>query len=550
MSSTQAILDQLTQKASELYSLPAVAMKVIELTDNPQVDTQALKACIETDPALTAKVLRVVNSSLFGLSREVSDLNQALTLLGTKPLKLLVLGFSLPPGLFADLTGDVLLRYWRHTLIKAVAAREISQRWYHQAGDEAFIAGLLQDIGVLVLVQQLGRPYVRFFEKVFQRGGDLVALEIESLGFSHTQLSAGLLRGWHLPPRVVAAVAPPRENSAETSPEALQTLRRTLALAHRLAQLLAGERADALDELIEPNDPHAPTLEQLEELAAGLNDKVRYLADVLSVELPPDTDYRDVLVQAHARLAGVAVDLASEMVARRGNLAESLRSELESLADAVSLATHPETPRQGETPAPRQAIGSSAGSPGASLVVSDSVSSHPDAPQPAPAAGAPTTAAEPDPGVLGQVAAAVTSCRQSRCPLSIMLVEMNNVDDLLLTHGMEGFQRLRQKLQTACRALDHPRVICLAYREAAFAVLLVDCERRPAIHLGNQLIGLVRRRWPATTGQAPVSISVGVATVSQVPKNFPLEKLLEGADRCLYGSRASGGGVVKSIEIY
>ena len=121
-------------------------MEVLELTRNPPVDPHALKACSENDPALTTKLLRVVNSSLFGLSREVSDLNQALALLGTKPLKLLVLGFSLPPGLFAGIHGEVLQHYWRHTLTKAVAGREISEQIWNQPGDDAFIVGLLQDL--------------------------------------------------------------------------------------------------------------------------------------------------------------------------------------------------------------------------------------------------------------------------------------------------------------------------------------------------------------------------------------------------------------------
>ena len=103
-------LDRLATRAGQFYSLPSVAMKVLELTNNPQVDARALKDCIENDPALTGKILRVVNSSLFGLSRGVSDLNQAIALLGTKPLKLLVLGFSLPPALFAGVAGDVLGR--------------------------------------------------------------------------------------------------------------------------------------------------------------------------------------------------------------------------------------------------------------------------------------------------------------------------------------------------------------------------------------------------------------------------------------------------------
>src|SRR5207244_3579816 len=82
--------------------------------------------CLETDPALAARILRVVNSSLFGPSRHVTDLNQALTLLGIRPLKMLVLGFSLPKELFSGLQAQVLANYWRQTLVKAVAARELS----------------------------------------------------------------------------------------------------------------------------------------------------------------------------------------------------------------------------------------------------------------------------------------------------------------------------------------------------------------------------------------------------------------------------------------
>ena len=66
-----SMLDQLVQRAQRLYSLPAVAMQVLELTNQPTIDVQALKECIENDPALTTRILRVVNSSLFGMSRTV-----------------------------------------------------------------------------------------------------------------------------------------------------------------------------------------------------------------------------------------------------------------------------------------------------------------------------------------------------------------------------------------------------------------------------------------------------------------------------------------------
>ena len=86
------VLNQFVERARNLHSLPAVAVKILELTNDPKIDLRAVKDCIETDPALTGKILKTVNGSLFGLSREVSDLNQALALLGTTPLKMLVLG--------------------------------------------------------------------------------------------------------------------------------------------------------------------------------------------------------------------------------------------------------------------------------------------------------------------------------------------------------------------------------------------------------------------------------------------------------------------------
>ena len=111
-------LERFVDKSARLYSLPMVAVQVLQLTNHPKVDTRALKQCIENDPALTSKVLRVVNSSLFGLSHSVGDLNEAVALLGIKQLKLLALGFSLPQRLFVDIAREQLDWYWSSTLAR------------------------------------------------------------------------------------------------------------------------------------------------------------------------------------------------------------------------------------------------------------------------------------------------------------------------------------------------------------------------------------------------------------------------------------------------
>ena len=110
-------------------------------------------------------MLRVVNSSLFGLAHPVSDLNQAITLLGLKPLKLLVLGFSVPPALTTGIEVEMLQAYWKSTLTKAVIAREVAGAPAHGLGDEAFLAGLLADLGLLVLIQRLGEPFLKVIHR-------------------------------------------------------------------------------------------------------------------------------------------------------------------------------------------------------------------------------------------------------------------------------------------------------------------------------------------------------------------------------------------------
>src|SRR3990170_5946979 len=178
-----ATIDQIVSRAGALYSLPAVAVDVLRLTEHPKVDVRALKECIERDPALTVKILRVVNSSVFGLPREVSDLNQALALLGIKPLKLLALGFSLPETLFLQAAREQLDWYWKSALVRAVAAREISEQLFKRPGDDAFLAGLLQDLGVLVLLGELGRPYAGLLSEAIAARAELRRLEMEALQF-------------------------------------------------------------------------------------------------------------------------------------------------------------------------------------------------------------------------------------------------------------------------------------------------------------------------------------------------------------------------------
>ena len=339
MSDSSSTLEHLVDRCGQLYSLPVVAMRVLKLTESPTVDVRQIKECIENDPALTGKILRVVNSSLFGLSREVTDLNQALALLGINPLKLLVLGFSLPDQLFIGINGDILRRYWHRTLVKAVAAREISQTILRLAGDEAFIAGLLQDIGMLVLLQEVGASYSRFLDGAFSKAASVNEAERQSLGFDHITLSARLLERWKLPAALVLAIeAGQSRQQVDALPPMDRPLPQVLLVSDLLAGVLAENRTDLLAELLDRGREYfALSHMQLNALVSELSAKVDHLAEVLQLDLPQGKNYQAILLGAHEQLSAVASDVAQQLL-RQSAGASTTEPDEELLADVERLA--------------------------------------------------------------------------------------------------------------------------------------------------------------------------------------------------------------------
>ena len=309
---------------------------------------------------------------------------------------------------------------------------------------------------------------------------------------------------------------------------------RILHLAELVAQLLADGQTAALKELLDfGRDYRNASAGELESLLHEIEEKVRQLASVLSLQLPDGLECVDLLAEAHRQMSAVASQAAEDLI-RAGRSAEAaegpaggddkrrqddlLVEELRTLADAVRTAAAGH-PRPTAAPAPL----------------------HP----------AQSAASQADPGLLGWLTAAGRACRQSRQSLSLLLVELDHLDELLLLLGPKDFEELRRLLEATCRSLDHPWTTCLAHGEAGFALILPNCQRRLAVELGDQLLRSMYALKSAQHAGGPqaVTLSVGVATVPLPPKNFSPEDLLSAADHCLYGSRAGGGGVVKSIEI-
>jgi diguanylate cyclase (GGDEF)-like protein len=206
-------------RCPSLPSLPAVAVKVIDLTSKPDVSLDELARVIQNDQALAAKILRTVNSSFYGLRRPCANISQSLVMLGLSTVKSLALSFSLVASLGSG-SGEKFdyIAYWRRGLYTAVAARCLARAAGVLHEDEAFLGGLLQDIGMVAMYRALGARYAALIAEGTH--GDLAQRELHSLELQHPDVGAMLAQRWRLPTELIVPVryherptAAPREHA-------------------------------------------------------------------------------------------------------------------------------------------------------------------------------------------------------------------------------------------------------------------------------------------------------------------------------------------------
>ncbi len=535
-------VDALAQAAGQLFTLPQVAMEVLELTNNPQVDTQALKACLERDPALTARILQVVNSSLFGLSRKVADLGQALALLGTVPLKLLVLSFSLPDELFRNLGADFLAHYWKTSLCQAVASRCFHQRGWGQSGDEAFVAGLLRHVGQLVLAQMLGSPYLQLWHQCRDQGTDLLVQERAYLGLDHVVLSQRLLRQWKLPEVLSRALAPPETGTG--SEPVLCSLQGAVQLGVLSTRLLVQNQQEAWQLLL----VRAQRLARLEEtdvrrVLRQVQEGVDCVAEALQLEGIDSLDVDSVLAQAQRQLAQVAQEAAAQISSGGDSLLRLSLATQQRLRHALNQAIEGDPPLDG-------AAGQRPPAPAPEGAAQDSPADI--APTHSPPEVSRQLEGASDPRLHQLVERAAWECRARRMPLSAMLVYVSGLESLQVPEHLAQWRMLRNLIHASCRRVDWCPKQHLVVRESLVALVLQNCDRPQAVQLGYDLIHLLREVCTRTAGQVAqqLRIHIGIASVEVPPPNFDAQRLLECCQRCLNAAAATGMDHLKSIECY
>ena len=199
---------QLVRGAIDLVSLPDIAMQVNSMIVNPKYDANDLGRAISNDPSLTARLLKIVNSSFYGFKSKIDTVGRAITVIGIEDLRNLVLATSAVES-FSKIPQDLIdmTEFWMRSVQRGVIARQIAKKCSVLQPERLFVGGLLSDIGSLLIYTKLPDESREILLAVGDNHRLIPGLEIEILGFDHAMVAHELFRLWQLPDALCEAVA-------------------------------------------------------------------------------------------------------------------------------------------------------------------------------------------------------------------------------------------------------------------------------------------------------------------------------------------------------
>ncbi len=472
----------------KLPSLPAVAVRIIGLIQDPDVSLAILADAISSDPGLTGKILRQANSSVYGRTRGVSKLTEALMVLGLRRAKTLALGFSLVDEKRGDVGGFDYTAFWNRSLFAAVGARLVALRVGGVDEEEAFLGGLMHGLGVLALNNALGSDYQALFDQADGDYAELLALESGLLGVNHAQLGGALGEHWELPRGLTAALQ--LFPTPELADEAFRPMVSCVSLGSAAADVFTRE-----------DRTHA---------VLHYRDRGYQLFN----SAPSESDQMLPRIQSEAAGMQALLNLAGDEVI---NIGEILSQANEAL---VALSSEAETENVRLEHRNTQL----------------SIEAYTDAPT----------------GLANRrqlekfIEESIEVALAERAPLCYLMVDIDHFKRVNDLHGHPAGDIVLNELAKTLVAAARTDDLVARYGGEEFGVVAPHTDLRSAVQLAQRIRSAVESREfciPPST-QLKVTVSIGVA-VFDPSWPSPVLQLIAAADEALYQAKESGRNAVR-----
>ncbi len=291
MTAMQKFITQTTR----LPTPPAIALKILQAVRSDEINFEELADIVMADPVLTAQVLKIANSSIYSLPKQVTSLTLATALLGTQALKNIALSFVIVDG-FKDIPqgGFDLELFWKRSISTAVSAKILAAET-GLADDDIFITALLQDIGILVLFLADAPAFTEMLDKKRINGKRFCNAEKDQFGFDHTELGSHLLKSWNLPETIYEPIRHHHANGTTTVEHGPSLL---LNISDKISSIYHGTQANKkISEVHNVLEKHfGMEHEQVDKLIDTIGEKAREVMDLFAVD-PGDMKPFSQLIQ-------------------------------------------------------------------------------------------------------------------------------------------------------------------------------------------------------------------------------------------------------------
>lgn len=485
MSSTRHAISDIIE-GHRLPTLPTVAARVLEMTAEQDIDIRRIADIVQVDQALAAKVLRTVNSSYYGLSRPCGTVRQAMVYLGLNTVKTLVLSFSLVEtvdGRGADKNGFNFTDYWRRSIHTAVAARELARKTGAWDPEEAFLAGLMQDVGVIAMYRQFGSDYLQVIRRAGADHDLLPSYERTAWGFDHAQLGAAIAEHWKLPLPQVEAIRHHHDGSG--APLEHRAHVRIIDLAGRLATGLSSNRPGSVlrDCRVAARTWFGIDARHLEAMLVEVTDAIGAVSSLFAINTGAMPGAERLLATAEERLVAHQLDMN-----RRTDELRTAKADLEE------------------------------------QVMTD-----------------PLTGAYSRRALEETLEARLDAARATDRSVSILFCDANRFKQINDEYGHLAGDAVLRHVSMLLRKHTREESVVGRYGGDEFVIVLPNCDEEVARHVGVRLLQVLAESpcpagegWPAI--QASLSIGVACVTSGDVCN---AQELIDRADQSMYLAKES-----------
>jgi len=326
----------------DLLALPEAVVKIIELSASEDVNMETMADIISTEPALAGRLLKIANSPFYGLSSRVNSIHKAMMVLGMTTVKCLALSAAIfdPEKLSDDIKIDIKALYG-NIISVATTCRKLAELCKFSAPEEAFLCGLLHDIGTLYLIHHYPKEYQNVLVRAGQ-SGSVIDEENNRFGGSHPWIGSMIAQKWHLPANIVSAIA--NHDSCRDGDTG------TLDDIVRLAVALNRNNNPVSDQYIEDKitklsvipDRLGIKIEHLDEISTSIMKDAIKFAELIEVDIG---DFETILTRANEEIFNTYLSIQKLFKERRELTSRILEEEreralLEARQVAVSTLSH------------------------------------------------------------------------------------------------------------------------------------------------------------------------------------------------------------------